>query len=134
MKKSLLFLAGFSLAVASVGVMAQQAGGFTGPRGNHQATNQRAGFTGPSQQRVVSVAEAKRLRDDAKVVLQGHIKQHKHGEIYVFEDASGRIDVDIDNDDWHGQEIGPGDRVEIRGEVDKGMRTLEIDVDSIRKL
>ncbi|PJK13935.1 TIGR00156 family protein [Lysobacteraceae bacterium NML07-0707] len=133
MKKSLLFLAGCSLAVASLGVMAQQGGGFTGPRSN-QPANARAGFTGPSQQQVISVAQAKGLRDDAKVVLQGHIKQHKHGEIYVFEDASGRIDVDIDADDWGGQQIGPDDRVEIHGEVDKGLRTLEIDVDSIRKL
>lgn len=132
MKKTFLLLSGIGLMLAA-GSLAAQQGGFTGPRGN-QAANQRAGFTGPSQQRVMSVAEAKRLRDDAKVLLQGRIVSHKYGEIYVFEDASGRIDVDIDDDDWHGQEIGPDDRVEIRGEVDKGMRTLEIDVDSIRKL
>ncbi|MDO4709241.1 MAG: NirD/YgiW/YdeI family stress tolerance protein [Pseudomonadota bacterium] len=130
MKKSLLFLAGFSLAVASVGVMAQQAGGFTGSRG----AQQQAGFSGPSQQGVTTVANARRLRDDTKVLLQGQIVSHKYGDIYLFQDASGSVDVDIDDEDWHGQQIGPNDRVEIRGEVDRGVRSFKIDVDSIRKL
>lgn len=131
MKKSFLFSAS-AVLLLTMGAVAAQQGGFTGTR--NQTAPQAGGFSGPSQQAVVTVARAKGMRDDAKVILQGHIKQHKHGEIYVFEDATGRIDVDIDDEDWGGQQIGPDDRVEIRGEVDKGLRTLEIDVDSIRKI
>lgn len=130
MKKPFLFSASAVLLLTMGAAVAQQ-GGFTGAR--NQAA-QAGGFSGPSQQAVVTVARVKDMRDDAKVILQGHIKQHKHGEIYVFEDATGRIDVDIDDEDWGGQQIGPDDRVEIRGEVDKGLRKLEIDVDSIRKI
>ena len=137
MKTSLVLITGLSTSLLLAGsAFAQQSGGFTGQKNTAStpANQTQPGFHGPSQQKVTTVAAAKKLGDDSKVMLQGSIKQHKQGDIYVFEDATGTVDVDIDDDDWNGQSVAPGDKVEIRGEVDKGLRSFEIDVDSIRKL
>ena len=47
---------------------------------------------------------------------------------------TGSVNIEIDEDEWNGLEVGPEDTVEIRGEVDKGWTTLEIDVDRISKV
>ena len=89
------------------------------------AQNQ-GGFTGPSVE-VITVEQAKNMNDDAFVILRGSIKQN-------VGDGTGSINVEIDEDEWNGLNVGPEDVVEIRGEVDKGWSTLEIDVDRISKV
>ena len=74
------------------------------------AAQNQGGFTGPSVE-VITVEQAKNMNDDAFVILRGSIKQNVGDDIYVFTDV-----------------------VEIRGEVDKGWSTLEIDVDRISKV
>lgn len=91
------------------------------------------GFTGPSVE-IITVEQAKGMSDDTFVILQGNIKQNIGDELYVFTDASGSINIEIDDDDWNGVSVGPDDLVEIRGEIDKGWTTLEIDVDQVRKI
>lgn len=91
------------------------------------------GFTGPSVE-VITVEQAKGMKDDTFVILQGNIKQNIGKELYVFTDASGSINIEIDDDDWNGVFVGPDDLVEIRGEVDKGLTKIEIDVDQIKKI
>ena len=90
------------------------------------------GFTGPSQA-AISVAEAKKLGDDAPVVLKGRIEKNLGGEKYVFTDDSGSVTVEIDNEDWNGVNVSEKDTVELRGEVDKDLMNFEIDVDSVMK-
>ncbi len=124
MKILATFFAGVVLAGAA---FAQSAGGYaagapTGP----------GGFTGPVN--VVTVEHAKSLKDDAKVTLHGTIQSHTGGENYIFKDASGTVEVEIDNRRWAGQTISATDRVEIFGEVDKDWSSLKIDVKRIRKL
>ena len=84
----------------------------------------------------LTIEEAKKLRDDSPVQLQGNIVRALGDEKYTFRDASGEIVVEIDNDVWRGVTVGPGDKVEIRGEIDKDFPgfPVEIEVDAIKKL
>lgn len=96
------------------------------------ANAQSGGFTGPDGRELVSVAEAATLPDDTDVRLAGYIVESLGDEKYRFQDDSGSIIVEIDDDDWDGLEVSPGDRVEIAGEVEQEKRGAEIDVDTVR--
>ena len=100
---------------------------------NGYAKSNNGGFTGPSVE-IVTVEQAKGMSDDTFVILQGNITKNVSKELYVFTDASGSINVEIDDDDWNGTSVGPDDLVEIRGEIDKGLTKIEIDVDQIQKV
>jgi uncharacterized protein (TIGR00156 family) len=91
------------------------------------------GYTGPGLD-AVTVAEAKNLRDDSPVVLQGKIERFLGDEKYLFTDSTGTITVEIDNRLWAGLSINQNDTVEISGEVDKDFRGVEIEVNSIKKI
>ena len=83
---------------------------------------------------VITVEEAKNMNDDAYVILQGYITDRNGDEKYVFQDKTGSITVEIDDDDWDGVDISPADLGEIQGEIDKGWTAVEIDVDTISKV
>ncbi len=91
------------------------------------------GFVGPeSNVKVVTVEEAKTMKDDARVVLRGYIENRVGDEDYMFKDSTGSIKVEIDKKKWKGLTVTPEDMVEIRGEVDTHMvKPTEIDVKSI---
>ena len=80
------------------------------------------------------VESAKSLRDDTWVTLRGNIVERISDDLYVFKDASGTINVDIDHKRWNGVTVTPKDTVEIQGEVDKDWNSVEIDVKQIRKV
>ncbi|MXP57128.1 YgiW/YdeI family stress tolerance OB fold protein [Pantoea sp. Taur] len=128
MKKSLIALA---LGVVSFGALAQQ-GGFVSPQQPAAGYNQ-GGFKGPAPG-MVSAAQAKTLRDDSWVVLEGNIVRMISHELYEFRDASGSVNVEIDDKDWMGQNITPNDKVRLEGEVDKDWNSVEIDVKTVRVL
>jgi uncharacterized protein (TIGR00156 family) len=85
---------------------------------------------------VITVVEAKKLRDDTYVQLQGVIVRALGDEKYMFRDSSGEIVVEIDDDVWRGVTVSPDDGVEIRGEIDKDILgiSVEIEVEAIKKL
>ena len=99
-------------------------GGYSGGHGG--------GYSGPGPA-VVTAEQAKGMKDDAKVTLRGKIVQHLGGKHYVFQDATGTIDVEISDKRWQGQNIGPDDLVEIYGEVDKEWSKVKIEVKRISK-
>lgn len=83
----------------------------------------------------VSVAQAKTLKDDSKVVLTGQISRSIGDEKYEFKDATGTIIVDIDDEKWNGQPVDSSVKVTLVGEVDHDRfpkKTVEIDVDEVR--
>ena len=83
---------------------------------------------------MLTVAQAKKLKEDTQVTLRGKIERHVGGENYLFRDASGSIEVEIDSDQWAGQTVAPQDLVEIFGKVEKHFKAVEIDVKKLRKL
>ena len=119
------------IALVSMPVLAAGQGGFTGP--STTTTTQAGGFTGPSGA-VTTVANAKSLRDDTWVTLRGNIVERISDDLYVFKDATGTVNVDIDHKRWNGVTVTPQDVVEIQGEVDKDWNSVEIDVKQITKV
>jgi uncharacterized protein (TIGR00156 family) len=82
-----------------------------------------------------TVAAARELPDDAPVVLEGYIIRQLRREHYVFRDATGEIQVEIDDKKWVGRRVGPETKVRIIGEMDRKMfRSNEIEVKQIEVL
>ena len=90
------------------------------------------GFTSKYQSETISVKEALKLQDDAKVVLEGKIKSHIKSDKYEFADKNGdTIVVEIDNNKWGNVTANEDTLLRIRGEVDKELTKTKIDVDSV---
>jgi uncharacterized protein (TIGR00156 family) len=102
---------------------------------NAIAQQSTGGFTGPTDVKTVSVAEALTLGNDTVVELVGKIEKSLGDEKYQFSDESGSVIVDIDNEDFRGLTINENDVVKLRGEVDKELlEKTTIDVDSVEKV
>ena len=119
------------MALCSAPVLAAQQGGVSGPTTTTQSQN--GGFVGPNGSST-TVESAKSLRDDTWVTLRGNIVERISDDLYVFKDATGTVNVDIDHKRWNGVTVTPQDVVEIQGEVDKDWNSVEIDVKQIRKV
>lgn len=107
-------------------------GGYTGPGATVQPAGPGGGYTGPGLA-PGTVEDAKKMRDDERVVLVGKIVRSLGGKHYVFQDSTGEIEIEIDKKRWRGQSIGAEDTVEIRGEVDKDWNKVTIDVKELIK-
>ena len=86
-----------------------------------------------TQPAVWSVTEVVSLPDDTPVVMRGRITKNMGNNIFVFEDGSGTIMMEIDEESWNGNTVRVDDIVTVYGSVDKGSNYTEIDVDSIVK-
>ncbi len=125
--KKLVYTSLFAMAIAFSGVAMADF------RSQVPTPSAKGGFKGPSSG-ITTVAEALKAKDDSLVVLTGKIEKETGKEKYLFRDSTGAITVEIDNDDWHGQDVSPSDTVVIHGEVDKEiLHAPEIDVDKIIK-
>lgn len=125
------------MMLTSAPVFAAQ-GGFNGPNAAQtqtqtQSQSQQGGFVDANAS-LTTAAKAKDLKDDSWVKLRGNITERLSDDRYVFRDASGTVNVEIDNKRWNGQTISPQDLVEIQGEVDKDWNSVEVDVKQIRKV
>ena len=109
-----------ALAVGSVAALA------TGPASQ-------GGYSGPGPA-VMSVQDVLTMRDNAPVVMRGHIVQHLGKDKYLFRDASGTIRVDIGSDRWPTQAINPNNLIELHGDVDKDWNSVEVEVKRVVKL
>ncbi|EMF0718962.1 YgiW/YdeI family stress tolerance OB fold protein [Citrobacter freundii] len=118
------------MALCSAPVLAAQQGGFSGPTATQ---SQSGGFVGPNGSST-TVESAKSLRDDTWVTLRGNIVERISDDLYLFKDATGTVNVDIDHKRWNGVTVTPQDVVEIQGEVDKDWNSVEIDVKQITKV
>ncbi len=93
-----------------------------------------AAYTGSQEQNKVSVAQLKDLADDSWATLEGKLVKHLGGENYLFRDASGEVEVEVDQDVWRGTEVGPDDQIRIRGEVDHSWNKTEVEVKTLEKV
>jgi uncharacterized protein (TIGR00156 family) len=91
------------------------------------------GFVDGTVETIVSVQQVKDMRDETPVVVVGQILQRAGGddEEFLFQDTTGSIIVEIDDEDWRGQNVKPTDTVKLRGEVDRGLFKKQIDVDFV---
>ncbi|MDP9920886.1 uncharacterized protein (TIGR00156 family) [Variovorax boronicumulans] len=123
------------LALGATTAAIAQSTGYIGPSTAPKAAAQGA-YSGPS---AVPLNTVKQLldtgHDDQHARLQGRIVSHDGGERYTFEDATGRITVEIDNEEFPvGQAVSAESRVELVGELDKGLRKTEFEVDRVNLL
>jgi len=90
------------------------------------------GFASKHQSETISVKDALKLNDDAKVVLEGKIKSHIKSDKYEFIDKNGDvIVVEIGDKKWGNVTANEDTLLRIRGEVDKDFIKKKIDVDSV---
>ena len=101
--------------------------------GANITTNTKGGFVGGNET-IVTVKQVNEMRDDVPVIVKGNIIQRMGDENYLFEDATGSITVEIDDEDWRGQTITPEDVVKLYGEVDRGIFKTKIDIDYVEKI
>ncbi|SOE51620.1 YgiW/YdeI family stress tolerance OB fold protein [Orrella dioscoreae] len=129
--RTLLASAALAGALAAGGAAAQ---GYSGPSTNPATATQQQGYAGPSSIKVISVKELTATgRDDQKAILRGRIVSHDGDDHYTFDDGTGQIRVDIDDDDFPvGVKIDDKTQVELHGELGKGRRGVEFEVDEIR--
>ncbi|AUI66999.1 MULTISPECIES: YgiW/YdeI family stress tolerance OB fold protein [Glaesserella] len=117
-----------------------QNGGFQDPNAPQQTTQVkqkgefRHGGYMNSNQAVSKVTEVSSMNDDQYVVLQGKIVKQVGKEDFLFRDASGEINVEIERKAWVGQEITPNNEVKLYGEVDKSWNKTDIEVHRVEKL
>ena len=72
------------------------------------------------------------MPDDTPVVLKGKVEKSLGNERYQFNDGTGVIVIEVDNEDWRGLTVTPEDTVEIKGEIEKDMLSApEVDVDTV---
>jgi len=101
-----------------------------------QAQYKSGGYIGNTDTaEITTVEQIKNLTDDTYVTMQGKITAKIGHEKYTFQDQTGSIKIEIDDDDWNGITVGKDDVVQIQGEVDKSWtKPDKIDVDFIQKL
>ncbi len=131
MKKVSVFVLGTVLACGTA--FAEFSGTDTSAKPTEQYVSSKGGFVAGNET-IVTVKQVKEMRDDVPVVVKGHILQRMGDEKYLFEDSTGSITVEIDDEDWRNQTVTPTDTVKLYGDVDRGIFKTEIDVDYIEKI
>ena len=86
-----------------------------------------------TQPAVWTVTEIMTLPDNTPVVMRGYITKNMGNNMFVFEDDSGTIMLEIDEESWNGNTVRVDDIVTVYGNVDKGTNYTEVDVNSIVK-
>lgn len=92
------------------------------------------GFKDSAATKKATVSEILKMNNNAYVAVQGNIVKRLSDDKYSFKDSTGTITVEIDDDKWGGVTAGTQDKLELVGEVEKKYNTIELDVDSVRKL
>lgn len=90
----------------------------------------------PTSITVETVENMKDKKDDEIVVLQGVIEKAIGDEKYLFNDGTGTIIIEIDDDDFKGMTVNANEKVQITGEFDKGgwFKKDKVEVKNIKKL
>lgn len=81
----------------------------------------------PVVDEIVTVQQIPMMRDNQNVVMTGYIVENLGDEMYVFQDSTGTINVEIEPVVLGEMIIVPNTKMKIKGEIDKG-RSGEPDV------
>ena len=91
--------------------------------------------TNNNMMEVVTVEQVRGMADNSPVIIQGYLLRKNGENSYVFQDTTGTINLEIDEEDWGGMTVTPNDFVEVWGEVDRnGSSMIEVDVSAMKKL
>ncbi|MEG2565639.1 MAG: NirD/YgiW/YdeI family stress tolerance protein [Acinetobacter sp.] len=125
------------LAIVSAPVFASNVqGGFSGPTSTAPASQvqMKTGGFDDANARISTASEIKNMNDGSWVKLRGSIVERLSGDHYVFRDASGTTEVEIDHKYWNGLTVSPQDKVEIQGKIDKEWSKSSVDVKQVSKI
>ncbi len=96
-------------------------------------TTQADAFETYQPQNISTLKEVMRMGDKMPVRLRGHIIKNSGQPLhYIFEDETGTIKLEINDDVWMGQDVTPAIPVEIIGIIDIDPWSTEIKVKHLR--
>lgn len=81
---------------------------------------------------ISKVSSVQNMPDDSMVYLQGYITQNLGDEMYVFQDDSGTMNIEIDDDLITGNTIAPTTVVWIAAEVNKDGDVTSLEAEEIQ--
>ncbi|MBV7316088.1 NirD/YgiW/YdeI family stress tolerance protein [Shewanella sp. NIFS-20-20] len=91
-----------------------------------------AAYTGPSSGSTATEANTATIApDNTPVELSGFIIQHLGDDNYLFEDETGQVQIEIDDDLLQGLDIDSTTQVTLVGEVDDDLGGREIEIETI---
>ncbi|WP_319781636.1 NirD/YgiW/YdeI family stress tolerance protein [Oceanisphaera sp. IT1-181] len=79
----------------------------------------------------VSVAQALRMNDDHDIRLTGYVVEQVGKEKYLFQDGTGTIVVEIDEDKWRNMRASSRTRLTIWGQLEEEDHGNELEVDHL---
>lgn len=82
---------------------------------------------------VKSVKDIQAASDKSFVMIEGKITKQVGKKDFIFQDATGEVEIEVSRRAWQGQTISPNDTVEIRGKIDKEWNKTEVEVKQIIK-
>lgn len=80
---------------------------------------------------VTTIKNAIELRDDSRVIVEGHIVKQLKNELYLFKDATGEVEMEIDDEDFRNIKISADDKVRITAEVDSDWTTTSLEAEYV---
>ncbi len=80
---------------------------------------------------VTTIKNAIELRDDSRVIVEGHIVKQLKNELYLFKDATGEVEMEIDDEDFRNMKISADDKVRITAEVDSDWTTTSLEAEYV---
>ncbi|MBQ9271155.1 MAG: NirD/YgiW/YdeI family stress tolerance protein [Alphaproteobacteria bacterium] len=83
---------------------------------------------------VSQVSDVQNMADDATVYIQGYLVQNLGNEMYMFQDDSGTIAIEIDDDLLASNTVAPNALVWIVAEVNKDGQVTSLEAEEIQFL
>lgn len=78
---------------------------------------------------VTTVKNAIELKDDSRVIVEGYIVKELKDELYLLKDASGEVEIEIDDEDFRNIKVTADDKVRITAEVDSDWSTTSLEAE-----
>lgn len=97
---------------------------------NAETTPSAAGTEKPISQ----VSDVSNMQDDTTVYIQGYLIQNLGNEMYMFQDDSGTIAIEIDEDLLASNAVQPNALVWIVAEVNKDGQVTSLEAEEVQLL
>ncbi|WP_417605216.1 YgiW/YdeI family stress tolerance OB fold protein [Oceanimonas baumannii] len=81
---------------------------------------------------ITTVAEARHLADDSRIILSGRIVRRLDDDEFLFSDGTGTIKIEMDDGDWRDLRRHRRSRILIWAEVDRDDDHTELEVERVR--